>query len=159
MRIVSLIAIAASLVAGPASAQKSPPAAPPAAAPTSVATPLRPGLWEITVVMEIAGAPGNRTIVSRSCHAPSDVGDLVRVLPKQREPGMKCENREAKVQGANASWQVACASPEATLAGSAELSLAATTYSGRATLERKKRGAKAEKVTETLAGKWLEACK
>lgn len=151
MKIVSLIAACALVCALPAWAQK--------AAPTAGPTPMRAGLWETTVVIETAGTSGSRTIVSRACHAPADVADVARVLPKQREPGMKCENRDAKVQGANASWQVACASAEGTLGGSADLALAATTYSGHAALERKKRGAKAEKVTESLSGKWLEACK
>ncbi len=156
MRILSLIAASALFIAGPVSAQK--PAAP-TAAPVSGATPMRPGLWETTVAIETVGSDSKRTIVSRACYAATDVGDVARILPRQREPGMKCENRDAKVQGAKASWQVACSSAEGSLAGTAEAELTATTYSGKAELERKKRGAKAEKVAETVSGKWLEACK
>lgn len=159
MKIVLLIATAALFIAGPATAQKTAPVAPTAATPSAGATPMRPGLWEITVVVETVGSNGKRTIVSRACHAAADVADIARVLPRQREPGMKCENRDAKTQGANATWSVACTSPEGTLTGTANLSLTGTTYSGHADLERKKRGAKAEKVTEALSAKWLEACK
>ena len=159
MKIGSLIAIAALSVAGPACAQKAAPAATTGAAPSAGATPMRPGLWETTVAVETVGSNSKRTIVSRACYAPTDVADAARILPRQREPGMKCENLDAKAQGANATWRVACASADGTLAGTAELALTGTTYSGHAEFERKKRGAKAEKVTEALSGKWLEACK
>ncbi|MEP7300989.1 MAG: DUF3617 family protein [Caldimonas sp.] len=161
MKIVPLIALCTVLLAaGPAGAQKAAAPAAPAVLPqTSAATPMRPGLWENSIAIETAGSTTRRTIVSRACYTPADLADIARLLPKQREPGMKCENRDARAQGANATWQVACASPEGSLAGTAEMAVTATTYTGRAELERKKRGAKAEKVAETLAGKWLEACK
>ena len=72
---------------------------------------------------------------------------------------MKCENRDVKLQAGKASWQVACTSADGSLAGPAELTFAASSYTGRAELERKKKGAKAEKVSSTLSGKWVEACK
>ncbi len=158
MKIVLLIATSALFIAGPAVAQKAAPAAA-TAAPAGGLTPMRPGLWEISVAIETVGSNSKRTIVSRACYSVADVADIAKVLPRQREPGMKCENHDARTQGANATWNVACASPEGTLAGAADLSLTGTTYSGHADLERKKRGAKVEKVAETLSGKWLEACK
>lgn len=152
MKIVSFIALAALLATGPAGAQNK------AAAPT-VASPMRPGLWETTLVIETAGTDRKRTVVGRACYSASDVADFQRVLPKQREFGMKCENRDLKAQGVNGSWHVACTSAESTLSGSAEVVLAASSYSGHAALESKKRGAKPEKVTQAFSGKWLEACK
>lgn len=159
MKIVSLISLCAAFAAGPVFAQKAAAPAPTIAAPPSGVSPMRPGLWETTNVIATVGSDSKRTIVGRTCYAPADVADIARVLPRQREAGMKCENHDAKGAGANATWHVACASADGTLAGTADLSLTATTYSGHAELERKKRGAKPEKVTETLAGKWLEACK
>ena len=159
MKLVLLIATAALFMAGPAAAQKSAPAAATAAATSAGPTPMRPGLWEITLVVETVGSNSKRTIVSRACYAAADVADFARVLPRQREPGMQCQNRDLKGQGSNATWSVACTSPEGTLTGPVDLSLTGTTYSGHADLERKKRGAKAEKVAEALSAKWLEACK
>jgi hypothetical protein len=72
---------------------------------------------------------------------------------------MKCENSEVKPQAGKASWQISCTSADTTLSGPAEVSFAATSYSGKADLERKKKGAKPEKVAATLSGKWIEACK
>jgi hypothetical protein len=152
------------LAAGPASAQKTTAAAAPAPAalPASAAgaAVMRPGTWETTVTIETAGAESRRIIVSRACFATADLNDVARVLPRQREPGMKCENRDIKAQAGKASWQIACNSADGSLAGPAEVSFAAASYTGKADLERRKKGAKSEKVSSTLAGKWIEAdCK
>ena len=157
---LSLLAADILFVAGPACAQKATGTAAPAAADSAAAaTAMRPGLLETTVTVQAAGAESRRTIVSRSCYAATDVNDAARVLPRQREPGMKCENRDVKAQAGKASWQVACASADGSLVGPAEITFAATSYAGKAELERKKKGAKAEKVSATLNGKWIEACK
>lgn len=158
--VLTAAAVAAlALAAGPASAQKAAAtaAAPAPAAPASAV--MRPGLWETTVSNQAAGAEGRRTIVSRYCFAATDVGEPARVLPRQREPGMKCENRDIRPQAGKVSWQVACSSAEGSLAGPAEVTVGATSYAGKAELEHKKKGAKADKVTSTLSGKWIEACK
>ena len=132
----------------------------PAAVAGNGASAMRPGLWETTVANESPGVEGRRTVVSRYCFASSDVGDLARVLPRQREPGMKCENRDIKAQaGGKASWQVACSAADASLSGPAEATYTATTYTGKAELEHRKKGAKPEKVSSTMSGKWIEACK
>ena len=158
-----LAALAACLLAGgPAGAQKAAATAvpaPAAASPEAAATPMRPGMWEITMTIETAGAESRRTIVSRSCFAATDVADASRVLPRLREPGMKCENRDVRPQAGKASWQVACSSGEGSLSGPAEATFAANSYAGKAELERRKKGAKAEKVSSTVAGKWIEACR
>lgn len=156
---VLIAAAAVALAVGPASAQKAAATVAPPAPATSAAAVMRPGLWEITVSNQPAGAEGRRMVVSRYCFAATDVGDLARVLPRQRESGMKCENRDIRPQGEKVSWQVACSSAEGSLAGPAEATLGATSYVGKAELEHKKKGAKSDKVTSTLSGKWIEACK
>ena len=138
-------------------AQPAQPAPPVAAA--AAGAPLKPGLWELTTVIEVAGSASKRTVVARACYGPADVADLQRILPKQREFGMQCENRDAKAAGSAATWTVACTSKEASLTGSGKLSFAGTTYDGRVELEQKKRGAKPVKVEQTVSGKWIEACK
>jgi hypothetical protein len=128
----------------------------PAAGP---AVAMKPGLWELTTVVETAGSATKRTVVGRACYSPADVADIHRVIPQQREFGMQCENRDAKAQGPSTSWTVVCTSKEATLNGNAKMSVASTSYTGKAELELKKRGAKPVKVEQTVSGKWLEACK
>ena len=117
-------------------------------------------MWETTVTIQTVGRRcSRRIIVSRTCFAAADVGDVARVLPRQREPGMKCENRRHQAAGGQGLRQITCSSADGSLAGPAEVSFAATSYDGKADLERKKKGAKAEKVSSALSGKWIEACK
>ena len=158
-----LAAAILALAAVPACAQKAAATPAPAAAPTADTAPagaaMRPGMWETTMTIQTAGADSRRTIVSRACYGATDVNDVARVLPRLREPGMKCENRVVKPQAGKASWQISCTSADGTLAGPAEVSFASTSYTGQSELERKKKGAKGEKVSSTLSGKWIEACK
>src|SRR5215813_1966158 len=69
---------------------------------------MKPGLWEIVTVNETAGSPMKRTITARACYSADDVSSLPRVLPQQREFGMKCELRDPKAQGTSATWHVTC---------------------------------------------------
>ena len=109
--------------------------------------------------VQTVGSDTKRTIVSRSCYAATDVTDAARVLPRQREPGMKYENRDVKLQTAKASvagrLHLRRRQPRPALPSSPS---PPSSYTGRAELERKKKGAKTEKVSSTLSGKWVEAC-
>ncbi|MEP6739263.1 MAG: DUF3617 family protein [Caldimonas sp.] len=120
---------------------------------------VKPGLWETTLVVEAVGSTNRRSVVGRACFSAADASDLARVVPKQREFGMKCENRDIKVQGASANWRIVCASAETTISGTGSLTAAGAVYSGSGDVEVRKRGGKAEKVAQKYSGKWLEACK
>lgn len=160
MQIALVTALVALFASTTALAQTKPaPAAATPAAPAPAAAPMKPGLWELTTVVETAGSPTKRTVVGRACYSAADVADLQRIIPQQREFGMQCENRDAKTQGGASSWSVVCASKDATMSGTGKMSIAGTTYTGRAELELKKRGAKPVKVEQTVSGKWIEACK
>ena len=107
---------------------------------------MKPGLWEIVMVNETPGVAMKRTTTARACYGPEDVANVARILPQQREPGMKCESRDMKAQGATATWKVACSGKDADLGGNAKMTMAADSYSAAADLELKKRGAKPVKV-------------
>ena len=158
MRVVPLTAFSFALVCANAVAQTKA-APPPAPVAASAAAVMKPGLWELTTMIETAGTTMKRTVVGRACYGPTDVADVHRIIPQQREFGMRCENRDAKSQGSAASWSIVCTSKEGTLNGTGKMSIANTTYSGRAELELKKRGAKPVKVEQTVSGKWIETCK
>ena len=160
MRVALLTAFSFALVCAHAVAQTKtapPPAPAPGAGPAAAV--MKPGLWELTTVIETAGSTMKRTVVGRACYGPADVADFHRIIPQQREFGMQCENRDAKSQGPATTWSVVCTSKEGTLNGTGKMSIANTTYSGRAELELKKRGAKPVKVEQTVSGKWIETCK
>jgi hypothetical protein len=120
---------------------------------------MKPGLWEIVTVNETPGVAMKRTTTARACYTTEDVANLNRILPQQREPGMKCETRDAKAQGASATWKIACTGKDGDLGGNAKMTMAADGYSAAADLELKKRGAKPVKVEQKVTAKWIEACK
>jgi hypothetical protein len=120
---------------------------------------MKPGLWEIVMVNETPGSPVKRTITARACYSADDVASLPRVLPQQREFGMKCDLRDPKAQGTSATWHVACTGKDGSMSGPAKMSMGPDSYTAEADLELKKPGAKPVKVAQKVSGKWLEACK
>ena len=151
----SLILAAACL---PAIAQtKATPAGVPKAAVAAMK--MNPGLWEISTLNETAGSTTKRTVTSRACYGSEDVGNVQRIVPQQREFGMKCETRDAKQRGAEATWRVACTGKDSTLNGTGKMTLAADVFTGRADLERRAAGTKAVKVEQHIMGKWIDNCK
>ena len=135
-------------------------AAPAAAAKAAVtAVKMKPGLWEITTINETAGSTAKRTVTMRACYGAEDVGNVQRIVPQQREFGMKCETRDAKQHGAQAIWRVACTGKDSSLNGAGKMTLEPDAFTGRAELERKAAGAKAVKVEQHVSGKWIDLCK
>ena len=133
----------------------------PAAAADVTAGVMKPGLWEIANVIDVAGTNSRRTITSRSCYSAADVTNAARVLPVQREVGLKCENRDVKAQGAAVSWAIACAGQGGSMAGKGALTLGADSFAGQASLVMKtdaKTGAKSQKVQQFMAGRRLGEC-
>ena len=128
----------------------------PAAA--AIASPLKPGLWEIVLLNETPGSTARRSVTARACHSADDVKSLQQVLPRQQEFGMQCTTRDLKLNGANATWRVDCSGKEGSLSGPAKLTLAGDSYTGSADLQRVA-GGKPSKVQQTITGKWISACK
>ena len=133
----------------------------PAAAAVGSAGAMKPGLWEIAVVIDVAGTNSRRTVTSRSCYSAADVANAAQVLPVQREVGLKCENRDVKAQGDAVSWAVACTGQNGSMAGKGTLTLGADGFAGQASLVMKsdaKTGAKSQKVQQSMAGRRLGEC-
>lgn len=151
-RIHVAVAIALSLAGDLALAQA-------ASGPVAAAgAPVKPGLWETTIVVENAAASSRRSVLARSCVTAADAKDPSRMVPPQREPGMQCENRDVKREGATIAWTIACKSADATHKGTGKLSIAGDSYLGRAEVEQQKKGAKPVKLGQTFSGKWVQAC-
>ena len=135
----------------------------PVQAQSSIAAPVgavvKPGLWETTATIEDAAASARRTRIGQVCVAAGDASNPQAFVPRQREDGMRCENRNVKVDGANVSWDIACKSSTGTTAsGSGRLTIGSQTYLGSATLDVRPPKAKAAKLQQSFSGKWLKAC-
>ena len=119
---------------------------------------MKPGLWEINYQIDTAGSDAKRNIAARSCYSADDFKAIERVVPVQREFGMKCENREVTPQGATVTWKIKCTGKDSSLIGSGEMMLSADGYEAKATLDAKTKG-KASKVAQTIVGKRVGECK
>ena len=137
------------------------PATAPAAADAVAAGVMKPGLWEIANVIDVAGTNSRRTITSRSCYSAADVTSAARLIPVQREAGLKCENRDIKAQGDAVSWAVACTGQGGSMTGKGTLTLGVDSFAGQASLIVKtdaKTGAKSQKMQQSMAGRRLGEC-
>jgi hypothetical protein len=131
----------------------------PAAAQTKSDAPaMKPGLWEINYQIETAGSDAKRNITARSCYGADDFKAIERVVPVQREFGMKCENRQVTPQGAAVTWKIMCTGKDSSLIGTGEMTLSAEGYEAKASLDAKANG-KATKVAQTIVGKRVGDCK
>lgn len=118
---------------------------------------MKPGLWAIANVIDVAGTDSRRTVTSRSCYSAADVTSAARLLPVQREVGLKCENRDVRAQGDAISWSIACTGQGGSMAGKGTLTLGADSFAGQASLV-VKTGAKSQKMQQSMAGRWLGEC-
>jgi Protein of unknown function (DUF3617) len=119
---------------------------------------MKPGLWEINYQIDTAGSDAKRNIATRSCYGADDVKAIERVVPVQREFGMKCENRQVTSQGASVTWKIMCTGKDSSLIGSGEMTLSAEGYEAKASLDAKVKG-KATKVAQTIVGKRVGDCR
>ena len=130
-----------------------------AAAQTKTDLPaMKAGLWEITYQIETTSSTAKRNITARNCYTADDFKAIERVVPVQREFGMKCENREVTPQGAMVSWKIVCTSKDGSLSGTGTMTLAAEGYEAKASLDAKTKG-KASKVEQSITGKRVGDCK
>jgi hypothetical protein len=143
----------------PTAAAAPPPPATTAAKPSTSGGPMKPGLWEITTINETAGSLTKRTVTARACYGPADVTNVGRVVPQQREFTMKCESRDAKQQGFDVTWRIACSGKDAAMNGVGKMSLSPESYSGHAELELKPASGKPAKVDQKISGTWMGDCK
>jgi Protein of unknown function (DUF3617) len=129
-----------------------------AAQTKSEAPAMKPGLWEINYQIDTAGSDAKRNITARSCYGADDFKAIERVVPVQREFGMKCENRQVTPQGATVTWKIMCTGKDGSLIGSGEMTLSAEGYEAKASLDANAKG-KAVKVAQTIVGKRVGDCK
>jgi hypothetical protein len=129
-----------------------------AAQTKSEAPAMKPGLWEINYQIDTAGSDAKRNIAARSCYGVDDFKAIERVVPVQREFGMKCENREVTPLGATVTWKITCTGKDSSLIGTGEMTLSAEGYEAKTSLDAKTKG-KAAKVAQTIIGKRVGECK
>ena len=94
---------------------------------------MRPGRWETTMQMEMAGSPVQMPPMKQTrCVTPAEAKDpstLQSGLPGGRGGKNDCKVSDQKMSGNTMSWKITCASPDA-MTGTGEMTFADDSYTG-----------------------------
>ena len=120
--------------------------------------PMRPGRWDSTMQMQMAGSPIQMPEMKSSrCVTPEDAKDPSRSLPTGPEgrgnQKSDCKVSDYKTSGSTVTWKMACTSPQPTT-GTGEMTFSDDAYTGTLKMEMAQ-GA----MTMKLAGKRVGDCK
>ena len=109
---------------------------------------MKPGLWEVTVKMEMPGMPqGMQAQTTQRCITAKDLDDPRKVGPgADPRTASQCEVSNYRMQGNTASWDMACKGPEQ-MKGSGSMTYQGDRYSG------------VNKMTMSYAGRYVGECK
>lgn len=129
-----------------------------AAQANAQAFPMKPGLWEITVLNETPGVDARRSNTSQTCYSAELLKSTQQALPRQYDFGSKCTIKDYKFAGDTASWSLSCTTKAGTLSGPGTVTYKAAEFSGAAQLVAKE-GGKSKKVNQTITAKRLSDCK
>lgn len=118
--------------------------------------PMRPGQWESTMQMEMAGSPIQMPAMkSARCITPEDAKDPSRSLPTGPEgrgnQKSDCKVSDYKTSGSTVTWKMTCTSPPST--GTGEMTYMGDTYDGTLKMDMQGRG-----MTMKIAGKRVGDC-
>jgi hypothetical protein len=119
---------------------------------------IRPGRWEVTMQMQMAGSPIQMPeMKSTRCVTPEDAKDPSRAVPTGPEgrggQTSDCKVADYKVSGNTATWKVMCSSPQPmTMTG--EMTFNDDSYTGTM-----KSDTPQGPMTMKMAGKRLGECK
>lgn len=94
-------------------------------------SPIREGLWEVTMQMEMANMPTKiPPMKTTQCITKEQASDPSKSLPKGSADGKNdCAVSDYKVEGSKVSWKVTCTRPQK-MAGSGEMTFANDAYDG-----------------------------
>jgi len=119
-------------------------------------TPMRPGLWENTMQMQMAGSPIQMPAMkSTRCVTPEQSKDPASSLPSGPDGGRgksDCKMADYKVSGNTATWKMVCTSPQA-MTMDAEMTFTDNSYDGTM-----KSDSPQGQMTMKIAGKRVGDC-
>lgn len=118
---------------------------------------MKPGLWEMTLSMEMSGMPqGMRSIpptTTRHCYRAEDIKDLRRTVPKQKN----CKVENWKQSGNTVSWRMSCSGTSiTTMTGSVTYSGDSYSGVGKATMNM---GGQTVHMTQKYQARRIGDCK
>jgi hypothetical protein len=93
---------------------------------------MRPGRWETTMQMEMAGSPVQMPPMKQTrCVTPAEAKDPSTLSgpPGGRGGKNDCKVSDQKMSGSTISWKIACTSPDA-MTGTGEMTFGDDSYTG-----------------------------
>lgn len=120
--------------------------------------PMRPGRWESTMQMQMAGSPVQMPEMKNTrCVTPEDAKDPSRSLPSGPEGrgGQKpdCKMSDYKASGNTITWKMVCSQPQA-MTSTGEMTFTDDSYTGTMKMDSPQ-----GPMTMKLAGKRVGDCK
>jgi len=118
--------------------------------------PMKPGLWEMTMSMEMQGMPGGMPATKlQHCYKAEDLKDLRETVPKQTNS--KCHVADWKQSGNTITYTMNCKGPTAmTMTGN--MTYAGDHYSGSAKISMNQ-GGQMVNMTQKFNARRLGDCK
>jgi uncharacterized protein DUF3617 len=115
---------------------------------------LAPGLWEISVRLDIPDSPVQEAIQTyRHCYTEKELADARNSVPPA---GPGCAVLDYRIEGERATWSLRCAGPDA-VTGSGEMIFGSRAYAATVWNEMKEKG-RILRVTQKIRGKWIGEC-
>jgi hypothetical protein len=119
-------------------------------------SPIRPGRWEVTMQMQMAGAPVQMPeMKTTQCVTPDQVKDPTSTLPtgpQGRGGKNDCKVQDYKMSGNTATWKMVCTTPQPTTS-TGEMTFTDDSYTGTMKMDSAQ-----GPMTMKMAGKRLGEC-
>jgi len=118
---------------------------------------MQAGMWEITIKMDMAGAPFPMPPMTvKQCVTKDDLKDGRKTLPSSSDKKNDCEVADYKAAGNKVSWKMLCKNGSS---GIGEMLYQGTSYSGTMTMTQKNNKGGTSKMVQHYNGKRIGECK
>jgi len=118
----------------------------------TAASPQKPGRWQNSVEMEMAGMPMKMPpVVTNVCVTKEDLENPEKALPKAGDSG--CTVSDYKIEGNTVTWSMKCAGEQGSMSGKGKITYSAEAYDGSMNMT-----VADNEIHMTFKGKYLGAC-
>ena len=128
------------------------------AVPIFAASPdMQTGKWEVTMKMEMEGAPFPMPpIVYKQCITKDDLKDTKKTIPQSSKDKNNCEIKDHKLSGNKVTWRMLCKDGST---GTGEMTYKGSSYSGIVKMETSDKRQGKTTVVQRISGKRIGDCK
>jgi hypothetical protein len=118
---------------------------------------MKTGKWQVTMKMEMTGAPFPMPpITFTQCITKDDLKDPKKTVPSSSKNKSDCEIKDYKMSGKKATWRMQCKDGST---GKGEMTYKNTSYNGVITMESMDRKHGKSEIVQRISGKRIGDCK